>query len=446
VRKTTLLALSVCLFLPAAGAALPFPQPPAAVPSADLERLVEQLGDSDYRKRDEAGRLLEAEGARAIPVLRKALGHRDAEVRKRAHELLPAIETALFVAPRRVTLDMTDKPLRAVFDEITRQTGYKIEFWSANAEQNYTFAFKDLTFWEALDRVCMAGKLVVQNYGDERILLQQQGGHSAHVHHWGAFRFVPVNFQHYRQLNFGLVGVPSADTQRSESLTLSFLVCSEPRLPILGMGEVQVTAAYDSEKNSMLLPSRPGMEVMLGMGRMGRRFVSRYGNGNKTCFMQTQVTLNRPSSTAGRIRELRGNIPVNLLVEQRPVVLTDKFLTARGKKVEVGTTRFILEDVTAQPNGHYQLKLTVMEDSKDNPHDYTWANSLYQRLELHDEDGNKYAVFGSGWSYSGPNHVQITFTYGSNGAKIKPPSKFIFHDWKTLSYLVPFEFKDLPLP
>ena len=41
----------------------------------------------------------------------------------------------------------------------------------------------------------------------------------------------------------------------SESLTFSFAVQSEPKLPLLGVGQATLTAAFDSDKNSMLIPS-----------------------------------------------------------------------------------------------------------------------------------------------------------------------------------------------
>ncbi len=426
--------------------------PPAAPAAPRLERLVEQLGDSDYRQRDEAARLLEAEGAKALPVLKKALGHPDAEIRRRAHDLIPQLEIADFVSPRRVTLKKSDQPLRSIFDEITKQTGYKIEFWTTpdKTQQTYRFEFEDVTFWQALDRICREANLVLQHsYGDERIILQNQGGHTPHVQYEGAFRFVPTGFQMYRHLDFGLVG-GAAQPQRNESLTLSFLLFSEPRIPLLGIGEARLTAAYDNDKNSMLLPIPMGANAggMLPGGNFGgHRFISRYGNGNRSYMQQGQLNLHRRSERANRVKLVRGVLPVTLLVEQKPVVVADNILKAKGKKNTVGSTTFHFEDVTALANKQYQVKLTVTEDNKDNPNDWTWMNTLFQRIELQDDKGNKYGVFGSSWGNSSPNNVQMTLTYGAQGnAKVGPPSKFVFQSWRTMQHLVRFEFKDLPLP
>jgi hypothetical protein len=454
VYKPLLTALLSLVFIGQSVAAPPVPAKAAPAPaSPTFDRLIEQLGDADYRKRDEATRLLEAEGVKVVPALKKALGHPDAEVRRRAYHLIPQLETAAFVAPRRVTLQMRNKPLRAIFDEITKQTGYKIEFWTApnNTQQTYSCDFKDTVFWQALDRLSRDANLVLQhNYGDERIVLQSQGGYTPHVQHAGAFRFVPTGFQMVRNVDFGLVGAGSSP-QRNENLTLTFLVFSEPRIPLLGMGEVRLTAAYDNDKNSMLVPlnnnPNEGGMFLPGGGFGGGRFISRYGNGNRSYMQQSQFQLHRPSERATRVKVIRGVIPVTLLIEQKPVVVADNILKAKGKKNSVGATTFHFEDVTAQANKQYQIKLHVTEDNKENPNDWTWMQTLFQRIELQDAKGNKFQVYGTHWNNSSPNNVQVTLTYGAPpNIKTGPPSKFIFQEWKTLQHLVHFEFKDLPLP
>jgi hypothetical protein len=449
---TAVLSLAVVVrgvAAPPAGKVAPAPATPA------LERLIELLGDSDFRKRDEATRLLEAEGIKAVPALKKALTHTDAEVRRRARDLVPQLELAAFVAPRSVTLRMTDKPLRAIFDEMTRQTGYKIEFWTQPDRANQVFRcdFKDVPFWQALDRICRDANLVVQqSYGDERVVLQSQGGHAPHIAYEGAFRFVPTGFQMHRNLEFGLVGGAGALPQRHETLTLSFLVFSEPRIPMLGIGEVRLTAAYDEDKNTMLAPAvaNDSQQAMMPGGGVwfGRqRFISRYGNGNRSYMQQAQFTLHRPSERPSRVKVVRGILPITLLVEQKPVVVADNILKAKGKKSTVGTTSFHFEDVTVLANKQVQIKVSIREDNKDNPNDWTWMNTMYQRIELQDDKGNKFAVFGTSWGNSAPNNVQMTLTYGAQGnAKMGPPSKFVFQQWKTLQHQVRFEFKDLPLP
>src|SRR6266851_1377274 len=42
---------------------------------ASIEQRIEQLGSPDFRQRDQAAQLLEAEGTKILPELRKAIGH-----------------------------------------------------------------------------------------------------------------------------------------------------------------------------------------------------------------------------------------------------------------------------------------------------------------------------------------------------------------------------------
>ncbi|MFO0846258.1 MAG: hypothetical protein U0797_28410 [Gemmataceae bacterium] len=119
-----LAALALVVLTAAAFTAAP---PPRPLGPAELQRLTEQLGDRDYRARDAAERRLVAEGAAALPLLRKAMGHKDPEIRRRALRLVPGLEHAALVAPKRVTLAMHNQPISAVFAEISKQTGYQIQ-------------------------------------------------------------------------------------------------------------------------------------------------------------------------------------------------------------------------------------------------------------------------------------------------------------------------------
>ena len=447
VVKTFSLA-AVCWMTLAAAAARA--DEPAAPPAADaaVEQLVAQLGDNDYRVRDEASRELKAAGARALPALRKALAHPDAEIRRRANDLVPAIETAVLLAPKRVTFKTEGKPAKAAFDELIRQTGYQIEYNLNDPNHPYSFDFQDVPFWEAVEQVSRATGLVLQQgYGDDHVRLYQQDAFAPHVAVQGAFRFTATGFNQYRNIEFGLVGRAGGPQQtRSETLTLQFSVFVEPKLALLGVGEARLEAAYDNDKNSMLPPINN--VDFINNPWAGRRFVSgKYGNGNRMYSMATQVNLQRPSERAAGVKVVRGSLPVTLLVDQKAVVVTDKVLEGKGTKAQVGDTLINIDEVTETPGKQYQIKMSITEDQKDNPNDYSWTNSLYQRIELLDVKGNKMQVYGSNWNNSSANHVDMTLTYGSaGGAKPEAPGKLIYHTWTTEQHQIPFEFKDLPLP
>jgi hypothetical protein len=453
VKTATLVAAFVCLALAAAVGGQPSSsdKKPSG-PSVD--QLIEQLGDPDFRKRDKAGDLLKVEGVKALPALREALKNPDPEIRRRLVDLIPAIESDAILAPKRVTLSMKDKPLNEIFAELTKQTGYHYEFQHNQPNSKFTLDLKNATYWEAVDEIGKStGMDLQQGYGDDHVRFYYRGDNtpaSSYSSTDGGFRFTAISFQSYKSVDLTQRG--RGVNTRSESLTFMFAVQSEPKLPILGLSEPHLTAAFDNEKNSMLIASDPNEAMEWeGRGKWGRggRLISRYGNGQRMWYMQTQVNLNRGSEKATAVKELRGTIPVTLLAEQKPHVVAENVLKAKGTKAVIGTTMLHIEEATAVPNSNnIQVKVTFNEDTGGNQNDYSWQNAIWQRLEVQDAKGNKYQVYGQNWGNSGPNSMQITFTYGPMDQTKKPEGdvKLIFHEWKLMQHQLKFEFKDLPLP
>jgi hypothetical protein len=446
VRRAHLLALFLA-------AALVSPARPAAPPGLrpwqpEVKKLIVQLGDDDFRVRDEAERRLRAQSIRILPLLRAAVGSTDPEVRRRAARLIPLIETDALFAPKRINLSVRNKPLQDVFNEISKQSGYKIQHGADREVVSYTF--RDAPFWDVIDRICRDHNYTTQsNYGNEVVVLNKANGYAAHVGRSGPFRYVANSFQLYRNVELGLVNPRGGTTaSRSESLTLNFTLFAEPRLPFLSLGEVRIDAAYDSENNSMLPPaSANGDPFNGGFGVRGFRTTRYYPNGQKQLGLSGSLNLHRPSEKANAVKLLRGVVPVTVLVEQRPVVLADKVLSAKPKKMDMGDITFNLEAVTKTANNQYQVKFTATNNQKGNIHDYGWTNTLYQRMELHDAKGNKYQNWGSSWGSSGNNHVNMTLTFANfNRAGVGDPVKLVYQHWVTRGHEVRFEFRNVPLP
>jgi hypothetical protein len=424
-------------------AAVPSGAPEGSKPAVPVERLIEQLGSRDYRIREEANRTLLVRGTEALPALRKARNHKDPEVRRRVEALLGPLEAALLVAPKRINLVVNQRPIREIVGELAKQTGYKIELWpeaqfnGEREKQAYSFRFNNVPFWEALDQICEAGGLMLQqNYGVENIRLQFQEEHVPYVCHNGMFRVVAQGFSHNRNVQFGAVGRGAqAAVSRTDIMNFSFTVSAEPRLPLLSIGAVKITEAEDDQHNSMVLSA--DRQAMYG---------GVYYGYNRSYSQQAQANLGGPGRDARVVKTLQGVIPITLLLEQKPHIVVEDILAAKGKRTKVDKTEIVIDEVGKTPDNNYQIKMLVRESRKDNNNDYTWANSLQQRLELLDAKGNKYQSFGYGGSF-GPSEVQGTFTFGTNGnAALGPPVKLVYYNWITFQHHVTFEFKDLPLP
>jgi hypothetical protein len=441
VRTRWCLAVVLCL---AAAPGLRAAGPREVVgPQPSVQRLVEQLGDANFRQRDLATRLLRSLGPDALPELRPARDSADPEVRRRLDEVIASLETAALLTPKFVTLDVQKRTVRQIFQEITRQTGYKIEFWTANEQHTYSFKFDRVPFWEAADQVCHAAGLVyMPYYGDDAVHFNAQETYVPFLGYDGAFRLVANGFQQNRSIDFGTLSKTPAGPHRNENLTFTFSVCAEPKLPLLGAGEPRLEAAYDNEGNS-LVPHAGGPE-----GVVMNRTVMRYGNGMRAYCQQMQLNLQRPSEKAASVKLIKGSVPLTVLVSQKAEVVTDQLMSAKGKKFKVGGASFAVEDISSTPANQYQLRMTITNESKEAAdNDYTWINSLFYRVEVQDDKGNKFQSFGSNWMNSSARHVQIQFTYGQpGGQKLAPPSKLLYHVWTTMQTQANFSFKDLPLP
>jgi hypothetical protein len=440
-----------------------------------VQALIEQLGDRDFRVREEAEKKLIAQGMPALPLLRKAMGHGDPEIRRRVMRLVPGLEHAALVAPKRITMTVKGLTLNTVLQRLSKESGYNINHMGGAPpmvvrggllgglipglgggpappkEPTFSYNFVNEPFWDVLDRICQDANLTLQQgYGDEVIRLYQ-GSYSPFTGRDGAFRYTAMNMQMYRNIELSAFNPKAgAASARSESLTFNIALFSEPRLPFLGIGEIRLDVAYDSERNSMIPKNvnDPNGEMMGGPWgggfRMGRRY---YGGGYKQMSIQSGFQIERISEKASTIKLIKGVAPVTLLVEQKPVMLTDDIMKAKGKKTTVGELEFNIESVTKKPNDQYEVKFSVT--NKGNINDYTWQNTLYQRLELQDAKGAKYQQWGSSWHGGGGNTASLTMTYnGAVGAQKKPgpPTKFVYQHWVTKQHDVYFEFKDVPLP
>jgi hypothetical protein len=419
----------------------------APAPS-DIAKLVDQLGHRDFRVRDTATRHLSALGVDSLPALLKLRDHPDPEVRRRLVEVVGPLESAARVAPKRIRFRLKQRPVAEALTELTRQSGYKIEPWPPGAaaapapggvQQVYNFEVDDQPFWQALDNVCeTAGMAVQHNWGDERIRVGVQETRTPYIHHDGLFRIVAEGIQQHRGIQFGQVArqamVPG---QRTENCYFSLSVAAEPRLPLLGFGQVRLAAAVDDQSGSLIAIEHQAMHA--------GQFHHLYRQGLS---QQTQVNLAPPSRDARFLKHIKGSLPVTLLAEQKPLIVINDVLKAKGKKFKADGTNLDIEDVTLTPEKIYHVKLTLADTRKDaNPNDYTWINTVYQRVELLDAKGNKYVSHGNNWSNTTPTSLQGTFMFGEpgNGA-IGPPAKFIYHTWVTIQHQVQFEFKNLPLP
>jgi hypothetical protein len=154
----------VCTLVPFFSQAL---EPYSVAPTAGSAALVVQLGSKDFREREFASRALDALGSSALRELRKAVKDKDPEIRRRAENLVEAIErreeTARLLAPRLVRINVVDAPLATVVNDFAKTTGFSISIDESARdelrERRITLDTGETTFWKALDALCRAAGL-----------------------------------------------------------------------------------------------------------------------------------------------------------------------------------------------------------------------------------------------------------------------------------------------
>ncbi|AMV29919.1 hypothetical protein VT84_36330 [Gemmata sp. SH-PL17] len=419
---------------------------------AAVEQMIKDLGAEDWRTREQAGRDLTAQGERALPYMRRVLLATDnPEVQRRLAVLVKKLDFDRLVAPKLVTLSAKDRSAQDVVADIARQTGYKIDTSNMQMNTKHSFEFNDTPFWKAIDAVATAcGCNVYTEYQDDTIRLYNQDSVSPYVAYAGPFRFTATNINCNRSVQLSNLSRRGGGDRVTEYMSLSFQVQSEPKNPMLSISQPELTVATDNLGGSML-PPRENNNYAYRSGY--------YNQGNRSHNHSMSVNLTRVDRGATSIKELKGRVRVELLSGTSPEVtvadplkVKKKTFTGRTADLEVTTV-----DADANNKGVYTVNVTAKNRAPVDPRrgdDYMWANNLQQRIELSDENGNKYFSYGMQSSSYTPGGYQMTLMFGPDDRrtgrpapfKLGAPTRLVLTEWHTVTHEVTFEFKNVPLP
>ena len=171
-------AVALPLLLAAAVVAVPpeSPYPRAAAADPDrpaVDRLVAQLADPEYARREQAHKALDAVGPAALQPLRAAARSADPELARRAADLAGRIgrrvENAETLAPTVVALTADRAPLAAVLADLSKQAGFPVALGGPDptdaADRPVTLDTGRVPFWEAVQAVSAAADLRVRSAG-----------------------------------------------------------------------------------------------------------------------------------------------------------------------------------------------------------------------------------------------------------------------------------------
>jgi hypothetical protein len=407
--------------------------------AAEIDRLVGELRSPNYRNREAAGKALLSIGDRVLPQLKSLLKtERDQEAHRRLEMIVSSIENQRLITARKITFQAKDKTANEIVAEIEKQSGYALSYnGNNNPNQKFNFDWKDVPFWEALDQICdEAGLQANPNGNDGALNLYNNGSsYSPYVCYSGPFKIMASNINMSR--NIQLANIPRNGMNIANGYNnLNFTVYSEPKVPLLSIGQATITKAVDEKGNSLVMPVDNN-----------NQYSSRYYGGSyyRQFYQSFSINLSRPNQQAQMIKEIVGTVPVTMLSETRAEISINDILKVKEKKFVGRTIELDVKSTTYQ-NDVFTIELTASRRDS-NQQDYNWAYSVTQRFQLLDEQNRPYQYNGVQNQQNGNNVVTVTLQYRQPyNRKIGKPAKFEFQEWFTITRDVDFRFKDIPLP
>lgn len=415
----------------------PVRRPTAA---AKTRQLIESLGSKDYKERERANKDLAAEGDRALPYLMTALGQIESpEVQRRIEVLVERLKSERLLRPSLVSVDCKNTPYKTVLKDLCKQAGYEYRD-GGTPDQKITLKLAKAPFWEAMDAVADLTGANIVPADDEKKSIASYNNESFSPHNFvsGPFKFTASNINSSRNLQ--LANLPRrGQLTNPEYIGMGVQILAEPKLPIVGVGQVTVLKAVDEKGASLLVPTAND-------GDDTRRSVSLHVQNNYRSLNQScSMNFNRGSRDATTIKELRAKVALAILVEERPEITVEKVLEAKKKKFAGDDLDMEIEEVS-EAMGVVGLKITFRQRTT-NPDDYGWSNSIVQRLTMLDDKGNKMVSTGVSEQNNGVGILSIRTGFApAEGKKAGKPAKLILNEWITETREIVFEFKNIPLP
>ena len=432
--------LRLCVLVVAAGtaAAAALAQPP------DIPALVARLGADDFHDRERAGAELLTLGKAAVPELRAAHARAtDPEVARRLEVLAERLEAVALTEPTRVTLKVERRPGREVFDELATRTGAKFLCDGSPRDALITFDWDGVPFLEALDRLCDVLQLTWEvNEFDHTIRVEGTVESTPHVAYAGPFRVAAESVALKSEVRVGGVERRQAVARPPAELTVRFLVCSEPRLPICALGKSVLLAAEDEFGNSLVPPPEPEPPPT---GAPAPRPVPTE-RGHRAW---GTVAMHRASRHAEFVKFCRVRVEVACVAEVRPEVVVADATKCRGQKY-TGRTHLLEVGESHVVEGRVEINVTVLPkfDKHGGPaEDVSMTPSVRERFELSDGQGRALGYSSHLTTSSDGGASGALSVYGLRNWQARPRVvRLQFVEWVVKYQTVEFTFRDLPLP
>ncbi len=382
-----------------------------------ISKLIEQLGDKQFAVRERASKALRDRGPDSLPELRKAAQSTDAEVRRRAEDLVKALVIVKALQPTLIKLPGGTMTMGEMLQVLDEQTGTTANHQRANIAAE--FKKGEYPYWEVVKTLerhhncSLMGALNRLNY-DPR-------PNSPFVIRTGPFRLSLTRIHEDKDLKFDAPGTP-----RTGLLTFSLDVDCEPKLGFISVEKWKIARAEDDHGNLLILPTSSPPSL------------TGYFDSYLPMNLPYKGHLNRVDEKSRTLKVLRGTVPVKLVIERKSVLLSERFADALGKRATAGGDTVEVSSVKINAQ-RVHIELRVPEPAKD------WDRRWHSRMRLEDESGKAFDSHSEGMQ-SGAGRYWISRDFDLNQKGRGPATRLVIEDWIIHDHEIPFEFKDVPLP
>jgi hypothetical protein len=344
----------------------PPPRRRTATPK-EVAQWIDQLDHKDAKVRQDAETALRAVGRAALPALDKAARFGTASLKKSAAAVSDRIYLQEALEPRHVSLNLKETPGAEALQALAKQGRINLECTST---KSITLELTDVPFWKALDRVCVEAGLTwivaVKNPLTLQ-LVERAPWPQETIAYAGPLR-LQVNSLTYRRS----LGFTTAEAMRLEDCSLAINRSMTPGHPIIGVAMPRISQATDA-KGAVIFRKREAPAVLP------------YSNVVEGSFTLPLVTFQATLPRDGRLKELRGILPVEVLAERRALASVVNPLQAANKTVHHNGIRLTIHSAKSQFNA------TIVRLSLTGPWHWNYNPSLHG-LEMFDARKRGYRV------------------------------------------------------
>lgn len=479
---------------------------PEPAKDGDIDRLVARLSSRGFAAREGATKALIEIGAPALDALRKAMASPDAEVRRRATQVVRQIEqrveSEFVLKPTRVRLILKDTPVPDAVAELARKAGVPIQLQrdvENLSKQRITLDTGETSFWNALDQLCRKASLIEEPppppaaskpgriHGTSIVIIGGGGGINMRPRSTDILKApaeeskpillvpgkpsaLPVHTTEAIRVRLLPADAKVPWKSVSGDLILGLEATPEPRLLWKGARGIRIVKALDDQGQQLELLPPPQVKASQPRTGTSTIIINQVPiNTNPPADEGTQgpvpVKLKKGDKPAKHLKELSGFLLAQVQPAPEVLVTIDDVLKAKDKAVKGargGAVKVLA--VSRQEDGTIKLRVQVespaasLEDAppvQANVQVFVNGERVGEKKQealsaanfaLLDEAGKAFKVvkaINTGIRAGAARELELTFQPQPGQ---QSAARFVYTGRRTTLVEVPFTFKDVPLP